>query len=103
MKAWMKAREMEWGRVKKKKKEEVEKKRTHYYRYRDTWSRVLIPCSCLFCCMYVTGSDSILPDSETVLKPAPLYARISQEWALVTPVAKSGVYSGPETGFWYRI
>ena len=42
---------------------------------------------------------SILPDSETALKPALLLSRISQEWVLVTPVAELGLYSGPEAGF----
>ena len=86
---------MEWERVKRE-KEEVEKKRAHYYQYHDApQSRVLTPCSYLFCCMY----GSILPDSETALKPALLLSRISQEWVLVTPVAELGLYSGPEAGF----
>lgn len=42
MKAWMKAKEngMEES---KEKKEEIERKRTRYYRYSNTHSRVLLP------------------------------------------------------------
>ena len=41
MKAWMEARENGMGEGEEK-KEEVEKKTTRYYRYRNTWSRVLL-------------------------------------------------------------
>ena len=76
----------------KEKKEEIERKRARYYRYRNTHSWVLLPAlACSAVWMLLAGARPF-PIGETALTPAPLPSWVSQEWALVTPVAVGSVF-----------